>query len=82
MTLPSLSNLEEIYSKLLKIVAREINNIEELDELDGQTAKKMEIYDKITRASLEYFSNKKPENEYTKLSDEDLLKELENETGN
>jgi hypothetical protein len=82
MTLPSTNQLEEIYSKLLKIVAKEVNAIEELEDIDTSTAKKVELYDKVLRASLEYFSKKPIENDLADFSDEDLLRELENDTGN
>ena len=68
----SLDKLEELYSDILAIVRRQVTNYQEQDELDEKALKSIEICDKIVRAAIEKFENKKPKGEFAEAATEDL----------
>ena len=75
--MPTVIQLEEVYSKLLGIVKKEVDIISEAEELNANNIRALEAMDKILRASLEYYSGKPVVNDLTKLSDEELLEMAE-----
>ena len=72
-----LSHIEDLYTRILRIVHRGIGIIEEKELLGPNDVKILETYDKITRSALEIYGKKKPVSEMTSMSDEELEAALE-----
>lgn len=73
----TVEKLEEIYTQLLRSVAREVARIEQVEEMTQMDCKLLESGDKILRSALEYYSNKGQKSELADLADDDLMREFE-----
>ncbi len=73
----SLDKLEDLYSDILALVRRQVTAYSEQDELDEKSIRNLETCDKIVRAALERYENKKPKSPFEVAATEDLAKGFE-----
>lgn len=73
----TVEKLEEIYTQLLRSVAREVARIEQVEEMSQMDCKLLESGDKILRSALEYYSSKKQPGALDTVSTEDLMGDFE-----
>ena len=80
-----LDNLEKVYRNILNIVNSGVEKIKDKTENDKELSpndiKALESFDKVVRNALERFEKKPVVDKYTDLSEDDLLKELEENDG-
>jgi len=80
-----LDNLEKLYRNILNIVNSGVEKIKDKTENDKELSpndiKALESFDKVVRNALERFEKKPVVGKYTDLSEDDLLKELEENDG-
>lgn len=72
-----MEKLESVYADVLGIVRRQVEHLNDKDVLEEKEVKSLVELDKILRAGLEFYGNKKPKGPYESDSTEDLLKEFE-----
>ena len=70
------NSLEKLHERIIGLVEREIERVEQLEELDEKAIKNIAESDKIVRAALEIYSKRKVKTGYEEKSDEELLSEL------
>jgi hypothetical protein len=68
------NSLEKLHERIIGLVEREIERVEQLEELDEKAIRNIESADKVLRAAIEIYMKKKPKNGLEEKSDEDLLK--------
>ena len=74
----TVEKLENIYTSLLRSVAREVMRIENLeDDMAASDIKLLESSDKILRSALEYYGGKKEPNVLDGVSTDELMGDFE-----